>query len=483
MQALVQGMRPGDGRAWWRCASVLVLAAAAFFLGPWLIGSPAAANERGPSHGEGAPASTRTAATEAQAVATNDPRPAPDSIGSSAHSEKDGRPPAGEGRREAPASVPGGVSPRLGPPVLIGPSRVTLATGNTIDAISVIRNKGRVKVILEDDTEIDFDQSKVVSVEALADIAPKPRRKAIRMDKMRGPYGIALGSPPVADPGQKASKRGNAARDVQGTQAAQAAHTDQNARVAPSAPATDTMPKTSGAGGGAEGNQGDTDAATALAIELDKAIREADIEDARVKAGKSPKRPAGAGSGRQQGSKTGEEDDAPAESPDGSGAPPGPGAEGAPGDEGERAGEGETSPGEQDAASGEKKLEPLEPPAPEEFDATRPVVRPGYHYIGPRRASDPKEPPVDFPKPAPPVVSLGASIWKPHDGFSFRTKWSSPLAAATSFPNGLSGLDPPITRLGPTFWTPKPVIWQKSIFPESWQPADGFAKPKPTEKK
>jgi hypothetical protein len=132
------------------------------------------------------------------------------------------------------------------------------------------------------------------------------------------------------------------------------------------------------------------------------------------------------------------------------------------------------APGEGD----EDEEDPILLPLAEEFDATRPNTRPGFHYVGPKRASDPADDAPDFPKPAPPVVSLGASTWKPKSGFAFQSRWAPRLEPATDFPNALSGLPPPSTDLRPSWWGPTPTKWPQSIFQENWVPEDGFAKKK-----
>ena len=67
-----------------------------------------------------------------------------------------------------------GATKKPDPPILIGPSRVTLSGGKTLEAIAVFREPGRVRVVLEDDTEIVFDPAKVLSVVALADLPDTP---------------------------------------------------------------------------------------------------------------------------------------------------------------------------------------------------------------------------------------------------------------------------------------------------------------------
>ena len=135
------------------------------------------------------------------------------------------------------------------------------------------------------------------------------------------------------------------------------------------------------------------------------------------------------------------------------------------------------------APAAENPQKKLIPPRPEEFDATQSVIRPGYRYVGPKtQAEIDGEKPVDFPRRSEPATSLGASTWKPTEGFKFPAKWGAQLPPGTSFSNDLSGWGKPTTSLGATYWNPPPAKWQQSIFPDTWTPTDGFAKKQEAEK-
>jgi hypothetical protein len=116
-------------------------------------------------------------------------------------------------------------------------------------------------------------------------------------------------------------------------------------------------------------------------------------------------------------------------------------------------------------------------PRPEDLDATRPVNKAGFRFLGPKGNYPETPPQSDFPKPAAPTTGLGFGhdVWRATSGFSSTAKWSPPLEPATSFSQRLSGLDPPITGFGPSWWAPTPSAWSSSIFPQSWRPKDGFA--------
>ncbi len=92
---------------------------------------------------------------------------------------------------------------------MIGPTRVTLVDGKSLDGIGVIREAERVRLILEDGTEIAFEPSKVASVKALADMdaeeragpAPterlRPRRREQRPARARRPSRPRQGAGPT----------------------------------------------------------------------------------------------------------------------------------------------------------------------------------------------------------------------------------------------------------------------------------------------
>lgn len=318
-------------------------------------------------------------------------------------------------------SLVGAAPPRSGAPtsqlrdeprVLVGPLRVKLVGGKTLDGIAVFRDDTRVRVVLDDGTEIVFDPLKVVSVVALADLeaggAKSPQNR------------IARPLPPTPEISEK---------DLRS-----AAGTTSRKTLEKRAPAGKSAAPSSGPDGPASGGESTSEDVerdeniAQLAAMLEQAILNADIE------------------GRQD----------PDLGDDGAGA-----ALEAPAPE-----------------PGTVKRDPgYTRPKPEDFDATRPVLQPGIRFIGRKGDLPSTAPPLpDFPKPAAPTVSLGPAIWRPASGFGRPVKWPASLGSATSFGNGLSGFGRPTTNLGPSWWNPKPILWPSSIFPETWQPADGFAK-------
>jgi len=328
----------------------------------------------------------------------------------------------------------GAVAQKPDPPVLIGPSRVTLVGGKTLEAIAVIREPGRVRVVLADDTEIVFDPVKVVSVVALADIpdtpppAPKPAPK--------GP----------ARPGKKPAAATSATAKVHAEPAGSGKTASSKKGSAEEKSAKEAAASGSAAGDAAakakEERERDVDE---LAAMLQAAIANTALE--------------GAGTGGPDDS-SGEADDA--EKNAGKDAT----QDGA--KEGEVAGE--------DGAGEKTRYKPR----PEDYDATRPVNKAGFRFLGPKGTLPETPPQTDFPKPSAPVTNLGfgTDTWRPSTGFSSTATWGTTLAPATSFPNRLSGLDPPITGFGPSWWRPTPATWSSSTFPPIWQPRDGFAQAK-----
>jgi len=320
------------------------------------------------------------------------------------------------------------------PPILIGPSRVTLAGGKTLEAIAVFRETGRVRVVLEDDTEIDFDPAKVISVVALADLpdAPPPAAKsAAKAPTPAGKKGAKTAAAPVK---VHAEPAGNG-------------KTGSTRKGAPAA--------------GAEGEpDGDTAAGA--------------VDDAAVKAKEEREREVEELAGMLQaaianaafeGGRTGGPDDGASSEASEADEKSGKDATAAPADA--------DRPGEAQEGAEKKVYKPR----PEDFDATRPVNKAGFRFLGPAGKYPETPPQLDFPKPSAPATSLGfgSDVWRPTNGFSTSAKWGTLLAPATSFPNRLSGLDPPITGFGPSWWGPTPTAWPSSIFPQYWQPTDGFA--------
>jgi hypothetical protein len=318
------------------------------------------------------------------------------------------------------------------PPILIGPSRVTLAGGKTLEAIAVFREPGRVRVVLEDDTEIVFDPAKVVSVVALADLPDTPPLAPKAAAKTSVPAGKKGGKPAAAPAKVHAEPAGNG-------------------KTASTRPASaDAADGESVAGGGT----GDDAAAKA------KAERERDVEEL---AGMLQ---AAIANAAFEGGRTGGPDE---------GSSPAADAEKNAGKDATQAAEPDGS-GATGALTGEEEKKTYKP-RPEDFDATRPVNKAGFRFLGPKGNLPETPPQADFPKPAAPVTSLGFGVdtWRPSSGFSSTAKWGTALAPATSFSNRLTGLDPPITSFGPRWWGPTPTKWPTSIFPEYWQPRDGFA--------
>lgn len=322
------------------------------------------------------------------------------------------------------------------PPILIGPSRVTLVGGKTIEAIAVFRETGRVRVVLEDDTEIDFDPAKVVSVVALADLPDVPPPAAKSAAKAPAP------------PGKKGSK-------------AAAAPVKVHAEPAANGKTTSTRNGSSNAGA-----SGAADGGSAAAGTADDAAARAKEEREREVDELAGMLQAAIANAAFEGGRIGGPDD---------------GASSEAGEAGEKAGKGATGAPSADADGSSEAQTDTEKkvykPRPEDFDATRPVNKAGFRFLGPPGKYPETPPQLDFPKPSAPVTSMGfgADTWRPNSGFSSTAKWGTLLAPATSFPNRLSGLGPPITSFGPSWWGPTPAIWPNSIFPQYWQPKDGFA--------
>jgi hypothetical protein len=365
--------------------------------------------------------------------------------------------------------------------VLIGPTRVTLVSGKTIEGIAVFRETGRIRVVLEDGSEISLDPAKVSSVVALADLPPQPAAassggrgtpstKGAGGARTKGKAGIGTAGTrtgaakrPPATQGSAAAKSGAA-----GTSRPRASEKLPSASAAgPPVPAgsqrANAGPVTADSGAGAatsgthEARLRDKDIAE-LAGMLQESINNAELEG---------RRGPGQGGTREGAKGIAEEN---AEGGDGSSSDAsaaGTTAGEEPGEEGEGEGSGD--------ADGTGKEQPYHP-KPEDFDATSPVLKPGFRFLGPKAEIPPTPPPLDdFPKPAEPVVSLKASKWKPKSGFTSSARWPKPLPPATDFSNALSGLGKPTTSFGPRWWNPPPVQWPSSTFPETWQPADGFA--------
>jgi hypothetical protein len=282
---------------------------------------------------------------------------------------------------------------------MIGPSRVTLASGATIDGIAVITEADRIRVVLESGTEIALEPTKVLSVTALADLERE-------------------------------------AEEIDGERIAELAGMLSNAATRP--PLDGGVPPPASAGSTGE-----------PVHEIAQVFEGTEVEEG-----------ARALAGAVLGALTGAE-------PSVSGVAPGGTSIAAGGID------LEALLPEPDAA---RKIVPAKP---EELDATRPVIRPGFRVLGgPPLPGDEDRRPIDFPKPARPTISLGASRWQPSEGFSSAVRWPRPLPPATSFATTLSGFGKPTTSLGPTYFSLKPATWPRSTFPETWTPTDGFTKGK-----
>lgn len=388
------------------------------------------------------------------------------------------RPSPGQDRAQAAPPAAGAARTADGKPVpavLIGPSRVTLVSGRTVDGIAVFQEPTRVRVVLEDGKEISFEPSVVSSVQALADIEEPPAAPTVKAPKsgrvrsrtsaaptaarsVAGRGKIEPRSKPAegASPGSGATTRAKAHGSAASSPTVKTQHGSTLAKGRLAGPGSSGTKGGGGSGSGSEslenppGTGGPTSAGgTTLSA------AKGDLE-----ASAAP------------GPGTSSEDRAPSLTDDDVAALAAMITHGVEAAELEE----QVEAAQQAAADARERA-----PRPEEFDATRPVVRPGFRFVGRKKvgALDEDEPVIDFPKPAPPAVSLGASMWQPTDGFRTTVRWASRLQPATSFPTTLSGLGKPTTSLGPTYFTPPPVTWPQSIFPDTWVPTDGFAKSKP----
>lgn len=322
------------------------------------------------------------------------------------------------------------------PPILIGPSRVTLAGGKTLEAIAVFREPGRVRVVLEDDSEIVFDPAKVVSVVALADLpdTPSPTPKPAHTGTARpGKKPVAASSAPVKVHAEPAGS----------------AKTASTKKGSPDAKSANEAADSGSAAGAVSGE--------AAARAKEEREREVDELAAMLQSAIANTALEGPGTGGPDDAQSGDADD-----------------------EEKKAGKdatGAAKDGEVAGEDGGADAKTTYKPRPEDFDATRPVNKAGFRFLGPKGKLPETPPQSDFPKPSAPVTSLGfgTDTWRPSSGFQATATWGTPLAPATSFPNRLSGLDPPITGFGPSWWRPTPTTWSSSTFPRLWQPQDGFA--------
>lgn len=359
-----------------------------------------------------------------------------------------------------PSGSPSPAPRRSAPKVLVGPVRIKLVSGRTLDGIAVFREETRVRLVLDDGSEIAFEPSKVVSVTALADIPAEPTRRgapsggASRSVPGR-PTSAGAPTPEISEKDLAARSTRESRRKIQPSRAGSgesASKTASSGRASASSVRPPSGPSETLPAGKKVASEGDAASITASgdangsddAVEVpnEDAKRKQDIADLAAMLEHAilnvdtDRRDSGL----------------PDEETEGVQVEPPPSPEAA------------------------KKEQPYTRPKPEDFDATRPVIHPGVRFLG-RKGDLPSTPPPlpDFPRPAEPTVSLGASIWHPTSGFSSSAKWPKSLAPATSFSTSLSGLPPPATGLRPTWWNPKPIQWPSSIFPENWQPTDGFA--------
>lgn len=329
-----------------------------------------------------------------------------------------------------PSAAPPSVAKKADPPVLIGPSRVTLVGGKTIEGIAVFRETDRVRVILDDGTEIVLDPSKVVSVVALADLpdAP-PAAKTAAKPAAKGAATVRRGTSATGT--IKVHDEPPGGKKTTSTRKAAAAALEEGADVG------------SAGGGGAEAESAKAKEDRQREIEELAGMLQSAIANAALD---------GAGGG------------GPDDGADGEG-------------KAQESGAGATlSPAPPPSTENDETKKPYKP-KPEDFDATRAVNKAGYRFLGPKGKVPETPPQTDFPKPAAPTTDLGfdADKWRPTSGFSSTATWPKQLPPATSFPNRLSGLDRPITSFGPRWWAPAPTRWSSSIFPQAWQPKDAFA--------